>query len=116
VPLVTPLVVVNGVRKAPVGASPEKQIRQALQRHAGIDDAVLIPYDRAAFDAAIAQGRTLAEVAPNSAARLAIRDLAARLTGATVGSRRRGGRTAKVKAPQHAVVDGSDPSAQSRAS
>ncbi len=116
VPMVTPLVVVNGVRKAPVGASPEKQIRQALERHAGIDDAVLIPYDRAAFDAAIAQGRTLAEVAPNSAARLAIRDLAARLTGASVGGRRRGGHGSKAKASQHVVADGSDPSAQNRAS
>lgn len=118
VPMVTPIVVVNGVRKAPVGASPEKQIQQALERHAGIDDAVLIPYDRAAFDAAIAQGRTLAEVAPNSAARLAIRDLAARLAGVDVGARRRGGRTANPKATtsRQAVVDGSDPSTQSRAS
>lgn len=118
VPMVTPIVVVNGVRKAPVGASPEEQIRQALERHAGIDDAVLIPYDRSAFDAAIAQGRTLAEVAPNSAARLAIRDLAARLAGIDVGARRRGGRTANPRATtsRQAVVDGSDPSTQSRAS
>ena len=100
VPTVRPLVVVTGVRKAPVGAHPENQIRQALERHAGVDEAVLIPYDRAALDSALAQGRTLAEVAPGSATRLAIRDLAARLAGleGAVSSRRRRGRAAAAAA------------------
>jgi len=80
-PDVTPVVVVNGVRRAPVGGSPEKQIRTALLRHAGVENPVLIPYDRAALDSSLAQGRALAEVAPNSLTRKAIRDLAAQLGG-----------------------------------
>ena len=75
------MVVVNGVRRAPVGGSPEKQIRTALLRHAGVENPVLIPYDRAALDSSLAQGRALAEVAPNSLTRKAIRDLAAHLGG-----------------------------------
>jgi Flp pilus assembly CpaE family ATPase len=83
-PGVQPVVVVNGVRRAPVGGSPDKQIRTALLRHAGIENPVLIPYDRAALDSSLAQGRALAEVAPNSLARRAIRDLAAALGGVVV--------------------------------
>ena len=122
-PTVTPVVVVNGVRKAPVGSSPEKQIRQALERHAGIDDVVLVPYDRAAFDAAIAQGRTLAEVAPGSAAREAIRALASSLTGvpATAGRRRRPGRRTRAAALPESTSEPvrlppSEPPAESQAS
>jgi Flp pilus assembly CpaE family ATPase len=100
-PDVKPVVVVNGVRRAPVGGSPDKQIRTALLRHAGVDNPVLIPYDRAALDSSLAQGRALAEVAPNSLTRKAIRDLAAEVGGVAsraTGDRSRGGGRRKADA------------------
>ena len=97
-PDVKPVVVVNGVRRAPVGGSPDKQIRTALLRHAGVENPILIPYDRAALDSALAQGRALAEVAPNSLTRKAIRDLAVELGGvATAKSNRSRGGTRRAK-------------------
>jgi Flp pilus assembly CpaE family ATPase len=89
----SPITVVNRVRRAAVGrGDPAKQIAVALGRYAEIDDLVMIPCDPATADAALASGRTWGEVAPTSAARLAIRDLARRVTGdatATARPRRR---------------------------
>ncbi|MGW5361626.1 AAA family ATPase [Actinopolymorpha pittospori] len=82
-------VVVNGVRKGPVGGDAEGQIRDALRRYVGIDSVVCVPYDRASFDTALAQGRTLAEVAPKSAARAPLRSLAAELMGIALPKQRR---------------------------
>jgi Flp pilus assembly CpaE family ATPase len=48
-------------------------VAEALHRHAGVDYVWCIPDDRAAYDAALRSGSTLAEVAPSSAARLALR-------------------------------------------
>jgi Flp pilus assembly CpaE family ATPase len=70
------------------GGNPERQIRQALRRHAGVEDVVTVPYDRAGYDAALAQGRALFEVAPHSAARRAIRELAGRLAGVATEPKR----------------------------
>lgn len=71
--------VINKVRPGAIGLNPGVQVRQTLARFGGIDDLVLVPWDLAAFDAALLSGRTLADVAPRSAARAAIRDLAAHL-------------------------------------
>jgi MinD-like ATPase involved in chromosome partitioning or flagellar assembly len=90
VPGVTPLAVVNRVRPAVVGGGDaEEQITSALQRYAGLSDVRFIPLDVDAFDRAVAAGRTLAEVAPGSAARESIQSIAASLIGATAPSRRR---------------------------
>jgi Flp pilus assembly CpaE family ATPase len=59
-------VVVNKLRRGPVGADPQKQVAAALERYAGVRDAVFVPYDRAGLDAALASGRTLADVAAGS--------------------------------------------------
>jgi Flp pilus assembly CpaE family ATPase len=85
-------VVVNGVRKGPVGGDAERQIREAIFRYTGLDGIVCVPYDRASFDAALAQGRTLAEVAAKSPARPPLRALAAELMGITLPRQRRRGR------------------------
>lgn len=71
--------VINKVRPGAIGLNPAAQIRQTLARFGGIDDPVLIPWDLAAFDAALLSGRTLLDVAPRSPARAAIRELAAQL-------------------------------------
>ncbi|MDQ1697351.1 MAG: hypothetical protein QOJ03_2704 [Frankiaceae bacterium] len=80
-PGLTPTTVVNRVRAAVVGGGDaEAEIVAALERFAGIRDAYFIPLDQPAFDAALAAGRTLPEVAPASAARRALQSLAASLT------------------------------------
>lgn len=71
--------VINKVRPGAIGLNPASQVRQTLARFGGIDDPVLVPWDLAAFDAALLGGRTLLDVAPRSAARAAIRELAAQL-------------------------------------
>ncbi len=75
--------VINKVRPGAIGLNPAAQLRQALARFGGIDDPVLVPWDLAAFDAALLSGRPLLEVAPRSAARAAVRELAAQLTPRT---------------------------------
>lgn len=72
-------VVVNHVRRGPVGRNPERRLLESLERHAGVSSAVLVPADRAALDATLAAGRTLAEVASSSPARAALRSLAVEL-------------------------------------
>lgn len=89
VPTAVIRVIANQVRRGPVGGDPESQVRDALMRYAGINDVTCVPYDRAAFDAALAQGRTLAEVAPSSPARAPLRQFAAQLMGITLVSKRR---------------------------
>jgi MinD-like ATPase involved in chromosome partitioning or flagellar assembly len=73
-------VVVTRVRPEPIGAKPERQIRAALARHAGVADVVCIPDDRLAYDRAARDGRTLGEVMPRSPARLALQSFAADVT------------------------------------
>jgi Flp pilus assembly CpaE family ATPase len=82
--------VVNRVR-APVlgGGDPIRQIATALARHAGVSGLHAVPQDIAAYDAALAIGRTLGEVAPRSPARRAIQSLAAELAELPVRKRRR---------------------------
>ncbi|UDF12675.1 regulator [Antiquaquibacter oligotrophicus] len=70
------ITVVNRVRASALGARPREQAASALARFAGIHGAVMIPDDRPAFDVAMLEAAPLATVAPRSAARLALRDLA----------------------------------------
>ena len=81
-PSVDPVVVVNQVRKGPVPGDPRREIADALERFAGREVRFFLPADRRATDAALASGRTLAEVAPGSPLRVALRSLAAAVTGA----------------------------------
>lgn len=85
----TPHVVVNRTRPVVVPGDVRHEIAGALQRFAGIGDPSFLPQDSSATDAALAAGRTLGEVAPHSALREAIRELAATLAGVQApGSRR----------------------------
>ncbi|PZQ89759.1 MAG: regulator [Leifsonia xyli] len=89
-------VVATKVRSGAIGVNPGGQVRQTLARFGGIEDAALVPWDPAAFDAAVLGGRPLADAAPRSPARAAIRELAERLLptapAAGAGARRRLGR------------------------
>jgi Flp pilus assembly CpaE family ATPase len=76
------LTVVNRLRSGVVGpGDPRREIAGALERYAGVAAVHVIPDDPQALDAALAAGRSLAEAAPSSAARRAIRDLAGSLVG-----------------------------------
>ncbi|SOC48882.1 Flp pilus assembly protein, ATPase CpaE [Blastococcus aggregatus] len=76
-PDVDPVVVVNQVRRGPVPGDPRREIATALERFAGRQVAFFLSADRRATDAALAAGRTLAEVAPGSALREELRAMAA---------------------------------------
>jgi len=85
-PDVEPVLVVNQVRRGPVAGDPRDEIAAALERFTGRQVRSFLPADRRATDAALASGRTLAEVAAGSSLRIALRTLAAGL--AEVGTRR----------------------------
>jgi MinD-like ATPase involved in chromosome partitioning or flagellar assembly len=78
-PDIEPVLVVNQVRRGPVSGDPRREIADSLERFAGRDVRFFLPADRRATDAALASGRTLAEVSPGSSLRLALRSLAAGL-------------------------------------
>jgi len=91
-------VVVNKVRASALGLAPELQLRQSLERFAGIVDPIFIPWDPRAFDASLLRARPLADVAPRSLATAQLRTLAGERLGAvTAGTsaprRKRGTRT-----------------------
>jgi MinD-like ATPase involved in chromosome partitioning or flagellar assembly len=75
-------VVVNRIRSSVVGPRPERAVREALARYAGVEDLHAVPDDRA-VDAALREGRALLEVSPGGAARRAVAGLAAHLRDAT---------------------------------
>jgi Flp pilus assembly CpaE family ATPase len=93
-PDVEPLVVVNQVRRGPVPGDPQHEIAAALDRFTGRQVRAFLPADRRATDAALAAGRTLAEVAPGSPLRVALRTLAAELAEVPAPAGRRGRRRA----------------------
>ncbi|MET4588893.1 P-loop NTPase [Arthrobacter sp. 754] len=76
VPHVSPVVVLNKVRAAAVGRSPERQLRDAWQRY-GPSSAItaFLPSDSAVADAALLAGSLLLETAPDSKLRRSIADL-----------------------------------------
>lgn len=76
-------VVVNRVRESASGPRPRDAVREALRRYAGVDDALVLPEDRAACDGALLRARTLAEHSPSSALRRSIAALAAELVPKT---------------------------------
>lgn len=89
-PKATVRVVLTRVRKGPVGSDPESQLTELFARHAGTTELVLVPEDQGAYDAALASGRALLDVAPRSPARLALAALARGLVEpAPARSRRR---------------------------
>jgi MinD-like ATPase involved in chromosome partitioning or flagellar assembly len=73
------LTVINKLRSSAIGLNAAAQVRQTLARFGGIEAPVLVPWDPAAFDAALLSGRALLDAAPRSAARAAIRELAQQL-------------------------------------
>jgi Flp pilus assembly CpaE family ATPase len=89
VPGVDPLVVLTKVRRDVVGADPQRQLAEALERYAGVRDVTFVPDDRGPLDEALRQGRLLAEVAPDSAVRQALAGLAASLDGRAAPAVRR---------------------------
>jgi Flp pilus assembly CpaE family ATPase len=88
-PDVQPLVVVNQLRRGPVPGDPRQEIAAAFERFAGQPVRAFLPADRRATDAALAAGRSLAEVAPGSPLRAALRSLAAELADVPVPVARR---------------------------
>jgi Flp pilus assembly CpaE family ATPase len=76
VPAARTRLVVNRLRRGAVGPDPRGQLAEAMQRYAGAQVAAFLPDDRDAFDAALLQARPLREVAPGSAVRAALRELA----------------------------------------
>jgi Flp pilus assembly CpaE family ATPase len=88
-PEVEPVVVVNQVRRGPVPGNARQEIAEALSRFTGRDVRAFLPADRRATDAALAAGRTMAEVAPASPLRTALRSLAAELGGVPHSTARR---------------------------
>ncbi|MGX5695858.1 AAA family ATPase [Agromyces soli] len=100
-------VVVNRVRSGAIGIDAYAQVRQTLQRFAGIDGARLLPHDGRAADAAILRARALRDAAPRSALATAIRDyvherLAPPAEPRGRATRRRRAKTAPVR--QHGAV------------
>lgn len=87
-PQVLPRVVVNRLRRIVVPGDPRREIGAALSRFAKVADVTYLPQDVEAADSALAVGRALAEVAPKSQLRLALRQLAADLSGASLPTRR----------------------------
>ncbi|MGB8386178.1 MAG: hypothetical protein WCG47_33915 [Dermatophilaceae bacterium] len=76
-----PSVVVNRVRPGAVGSPPQARVAEAMARFAGVEDLAFVPEDRGACDEALLTGRSLAECAPQSPCRLAIRALATAVAG-----------------------------------
>ncbi|MBB2902140.1 MinD-like ATPase involved in chromosome partitioning or flagellar assembly [Kineococcus radiotolerans] len=72
------LPVVTRVRASAVGGSAARRTTSTLHRLGGVEAPVLLPEDEAA-DTALLAGRTLAEVAPRSGLRRAVRRLAEHL-------------------------------------
>jgi MinD-like ATPase involved in chromosome partitioning or flagellar assembly len=76
VPHVSPRVVLNKVRAAAVGRSPERQLREAWARYAPAAPLeAFLPADPAASDLALRAGSLLLECAPDSALRKGIQNL-----------------------------------------
>lgn len=66
-------VVVNRVRQSAIGIDAHGQVRQALRRYSGLDQATLLPQDARAADASVLTARPLRECAPKSPLAAAIR-------------------------------------------
>lgn len=69
-------IAINRVRASVLGIDPHGQVRQSLERFAGIRDAVLIDDDRDAADAALLAARPVPLAAPRSALSRGVAELA----------------------------------------
>lgn len=78
------VVVVTRSRASVAGPAPGHAVKEALARFAGRTEAIVIPDDRAGFDAALLNGTTLAEAAPSSPALTGIDRLVSAITGVDV--------------------------------
>jgi MinD-like ATPase involved in chromosome partitioning or flagellar assembly len=79
VPSVSTRVVVNRIRSGSLGSSPADAVAEALGRYAGVEAAALLPFDQSAVDAAMSQGRSLAESAKSSKLRKSLQQFATTL-------------------------------------
>lgn len=87
---VAPVTVVTRVRESALGGGDaEDEITAALARYAGVTDVRFVPNDPAGYDAAVAAGKALVEIAPSSPARSALASIAAGLVGRRTPARRR---------------------------
>lgn len=59
---------ITRVRDSVAGKGARASVREVLARFAGLNEAMIIPDDRDGFDAALLNGKTLADVAPQSPA------------------------------------------------
>ena len=76
VPSPPPVPVINRVRSSAVGSRPEERIAESLLRFAGLDGLHFVPDDAATMDAALLAGRSVAELARDSALGAAFAELA----------------------------------------
>jgi Flp pilus assembly CpaE family ATPase len=90
-PDVEPVLVVNQVRRGPVPGDARREIGDALERFAGRQVSFFLSADRRSTDAALASGRTLAEVAGGSLLRSELRALAAAVADVSLPVERRRG-------------------------
>lgn len=90
----TPRVVVNRVRSTSVGSHPQRRIREALGRFAGLEDLTFLPWDQATIDGAMFAGLPLVEFAPQSELRRALATLATSCAGVEAPPTRRSRRRA----------------------
>lgn len=89
VPGVSPLIVLNKVRRTAAGRAPERQLTQAWERFGSGTISSFLPADWDAADAALLAGSALVESAPSSPLRAGIAALANVPAGAQRGLRRR---------------------------
>jgi MinD-like ATPase involved in chromosome partitioning or flagellar assembly len=75
-------VVVNRLRSTSVGSHPQRRIREALGRFAGLEDLTFLPFDQATVDGALFAGLPLSEFAPQSDLRRELASLASGYAGA----------------------------------
>jgi Flp pilus assembly CpaE family ATPase len=95
----TPRPVVNRLRASSVGSDPRRRVEESLARFAGVEGITFLPEDRAATDAALLAGMTLAECDPDSELRRAIVQLAGTFSGVVAPARRAPGGVLRRRRP-----------------
>jgi Flp pilus assembly CpaE family ATPase len=90
-PNVEPVLVVNQLRRGPVPGDPRQEVAAVLDRFTGRRPRYFLPADQRSTDAALAAGRTLAEVAAGSPLRAELRALAGDLAGVSAPAAARTG-------------------------
>lgn len=78
-PQARPRVIVNLVRAGAIGVAPERAVEETLRRLAQVTPEACWPFDGRAADAALLEGRPLADVAGRSRLRRRVQELALRL-------------------------------------